>query len=153
MSRSGQLVWIGLGTMLLGVGLTWALDAPSRPMTETAMVVAASTAGDPASCAGNESLSGPRLDQAMRDLLPATLPCMARAQPPESVLHLRVDVACSGRVNTVEHIEGADWPASTVTCLRDRLAGARFPSHGDVGGAIVDLPMRFPPLDAGGEGR
>lgn len=143
----GGAISASLGAIALGVW--WQLlPAQGASMNSTALVTASRDL-PPACTPEAGSLTHDRVSGAVRDFLPGVLPCVApAATPPADTLHLRLQVACTGSVSHVELIEGGDWPSAVVDCVQDRLASVLFPQHAALEGVVVDLPLRFPPLDA-----
>lgn len=154
MSSSGWAVAISLGVGLAAAtGGSWLRleQGSSQASTES------STSEGPrvSSCSAKAGeLTRDRVSGAARDFLPGVLPCVSGpALPPADTLHLRVAVACSGAVSGVELVDSGDWPSAVVACVRDRLGAVSFPEHTGPELAVVDLPLRFPPLDASRTGR
>lgn len=154
MSSTGWGAAISLGVGLLVASGGHLLRSAQSPSIDGTGLLSAELE-EPGACSSSAgSLTRDRVSGAARDFLPGVLPCVSEAQqPPADTLHLRLEVACTGTVDGVHLVDQGDWPVSVVSCVTDRLGGVLLPAHADPEGAIVDLPLRFPPLDAARMGR
>lgn len=155
MSSTGWATAISTAAGLIAVGSGWWVQRePAQLGLDDATLASAATLHTGGCTDDAGELTHDRVSGAVRDFLPGVLPCVPGAQAtPADTLHLRLDVACTGAVRSVELVEHGDWPGQVVQCVRNRLQAVWFPVHAAEEGAVVDLPLRFPPLDASPVGR
>ncbi len=130
--RLDLLTVVGGGA--LGVVFLWSTEAPQSGSVSS---------GAPACHAEARGLTDAEVWATMRRFVPRALPCVpSSGAPPESTLHLRFEVACTGAIEHVEVTDPGDWPRTVLSCVIEQMSSATFPAHGLVEGAVVDVPIR-----------
>ena len=90
----------------------------------------------------SQGLSEDQVRASMGAGVSSVLPCIGDSAP-TTPLHLRITVACTGVVSTVEVADRGDWPEPVAACVADTLGTVEFPAHDLPDGDTFEYPLRY----------
>lgn len=165
MSRKTILSFAAIGAgalLLLGVA-AWSVrpqDAPIPPTGAARSTGASSRMAQrserpclaaPTDAGEDEMVASAGLDPdvvrtVMRAAVQGTLSCFRGA--PSAAMVLSINVACSGRVASVDIGEEGGATAEVQQCVRAALRNAEFPQHALPDGEVFEYPLNYTAPDA-----
>ncbi len=99
--------------------------------------------GDEPMFLASRGLSQAQVESAMGAALGELYACVPQGSQPDGVLSLSLQVACSGRVSSVQVLDDDALPRDLVACVTDSLRYAAFPAHDLPDGFGFHYPVTF----------
>jgi hypothetical protein len=91
----------------------------------------------------SQGLGEDEIRTAMNAFLSNALRCVPDGWTTAGTIDTRVTVGCDGVVDTVEVLDGGDFPAEMVRCVKETIGYTPFPAHDQPDGMVFDYPVRL----------
>jgi hypothetical protein len=91
----------------------------------------------------SQGLGEDEIRRAMDAFLPNALRCVPEGWTTSGTIGTRITVGCDGVVDTVEVLDGGEFPAEMVRCVKDTIGYTPFPAHDQRGGMVFEYPVRL----------